>query len=83
MSGGKYNHAHMHVEQFVIDLDPEGQEHAASPRLRRAFANHLVDVAMAMKACEWNDSYDGDDCETALIRRVLGMKNGKRTVAKK
>lgn len=38
---------------------------------RRAFRAHLLLVAKALRAIEWNDSGDGDDSESAAIRACL------------
>ena len=39
--------------------------------LRQQFREHLIHVARALKAIEWNDSGDGDDEEDAVILAAL------------
>lgn len=74
MSGGRYDYAYYKVDEFARNLDDMGSCDAASTALRRAFRQHLYLVAQAMRACEWNDSGDGDLDEEALIKKVLQIK---------
>ncbi len=76
MSGGSYNYAYHHVEEAALEITEDGCCSAASPELRRAFKAHLLKVAKALRAVEWNDSGDGDDEETLLILDVLGQAGG-------
>ena len=62
MSGGSMNYLYCQI------LDAPFVENTS---LRRAFRDHLIKVAAACRAIEWNDSGDGDDEEEALIRFVL------------
>lgn len=62
MSGGSMNYLYCQI------LDANFAEN--SP-LRRAFRAHLIKVAAACRAIEWNDSGDGDSEEEALIRFVV------------
>ena len=71
MSGGAYGYAYQRVIDFASGLAEDGQCDAVPPALRRAFAEHCLAVAMAMKACEYNDSGDGDSRERELIEEVL------------
>ena len=72
MSGGSYNYLCYKIEEEANRLQLEGGCRAASSSLRRAFKAHLYKVAKAMHAIEWNDSNDGHDGETDLIRACLG-----------
>jgi hypothetical protein len=67
MSGGAYNYAYYKIEELAGDIS----RNAKTPE-RKAFVSLLVKVAKAAKAIEWNDSGDGDPCETDLIRSALG-----------
>lgn len=65
MSGGALNYFHESVQQM-----------ADNPALsttveRKAFSQHLRKVAAALRAIEWNESGDGDDNESYLIRACL------------
>ena len=71
MSGGSYDYAYGRIEDLADDILLEGRCSAASPSLREAFKVHLRDVAAACRAIEWNDSNDGADDETELIRKCL------------
>jgi hypothetical protein len=63
MSGGSYEYAYRVVEQFAealelgVKFDGDAADGAAS-ELRPQFAAHLRKVAAAMKAIEWEDSFD-------------------------
>lgn len=77
MSGGSYEYAYDIVERFADALETgrtfEGREtEDAQCRHRHAFALHLRKVAEAMKAIEWEDSYDSSPptAENA-IKKVL------------
>lgn len=61
MSGGAYNYAYSKLDNFIYEVN----RREPSPE-RRAFLKHLIKVADAMKAIEWNDSGDGADEDTAL-----------------
>lgn len=39
---------------------------------RKALRTHMHKLALALKAVEWNDSGDGADDESELIREALG-----------
>ena len=73
MSGGSYNYAFHHIDELARSIRDEGGcgDYAASPVLRRAFKAHLVKVAAACQAIEWNDSGDGNRQETELIQACL------------
>ena len=64
MSGGSMDYAFTKVEDAAGLMRP-------TTLLRRAFRVHLLNVARALKAIEWNDSGDGDDEEDQLIRACL------------
>lgn len=77
MSGGSYEYAYDIVERFADALEAgrtfEGRESEdAQCQNRLAFAMHLRKVAEAMKAIEWEDSYDSSQptAENA-IKKVL------------
>jgi hypothetical protein len=63
MSGGSMNYLYSKIEyDAVFKTDtPE----------RKAFRKHLVKVAAALRAIEWNDSGDGSSDEEELIRACL------------
>jgi hypothetical protein len=63
MSGGSMNYLYAKIEyDAVFKTDtPE----------RKAFRTHLVKVAAALRAIEWNDSGDGASDEEELIRACL------------
>ena len=85
MSGGSYDYAYRHLEDFAeaLRLRTPGQCYAASPALRMAFAEHCEMVAIAMKAVEWNDSGDGDSDETRLIEAVVAPANIDATAVRR
>jgi hypothetical protein len=62
MSGGTMDYLYMKVQNAEFEL---------TTPLRAEFHAHLMLVAKALRAIEWNDSGDGDDDETVLITRVL------------
>lgn len=75
MSGGHYDYAYRHVEDFADALTVEDRGSmfdCVSTPLRKAFKKHLANVALAMKAIEWNDSGDGDRNEQKYICECLG-----------
>ncbi len=63
MSGGSMEYLYRQVEDANFQL--------SSPD-RIAMKKYLIKVARALKAIEWNDSGDGDDEETKLIRKCIG-----------
>ena len=76
MSGGSYDYAYRHVEEFARD------RRATDTPLRRAFRAHLVLVAKAMHDIEWVDSHNyvpGDEDEA--IRAVLGANTDTAQMA--
>jgi hypothetical protein len=84
MSGGSYDYAYIRIEELAhqIKTDPFCEEYSKStPELRKAFKKHLLKVAKALKAIEWNDSGDGDDKEVELIRACLN-KNAETNQCK-
>lgn len=84
MSGGSYNYLYCRIEDLAEDILQKGKR---TP-LRKAFCSHLIKVAAAAKAIEWNDSGDGDDREEGLIRAVISptaeleeaTKNAKQAI---
>jgi hypothetical protein len=66
MSGGHYNYAYGRIEDLAADIARD-----ANTPLRRAFVSHLMKVAQAAKAIEWNESGDGDSREDELIRACI------------
>ena len=62
MSGGSMGYLSEQVESAKFKEDTT---------LRRAFRKHLLKVAEAMHAIEWNDSQDGFTGEDELIRACL------------
>lgn len=63
MSGGSYEYAYCIVERFAEALERgetfEGRPaDGAGSHARIGFATHLRKVAAAMKAIEWEDSFD-------------------------
>ena len=65
MSGGHYGYAYSNINSLANDIEPKTV-------LRQLFKNHLLLVAEAARAIEWNDSGDGSPDETKLIRQALG-----------
>lgn len=74
MSGGEYDWIYLKIQEFAESIHEKGDGSAANPELRRRFKAHLLKVAKAAKAIEWNDSGDGDDEETRLIEACLGQR---------
>ena len=63
MSGGSYDYAYQTVERFAEALEQgvmfDGRPaDGAGSHARIGFAAHLRKVAAAMKAIEWEDSFD-------------------------
>lgn len=70
MSGGSHDYLYLRIEEF-IDIE---EKLNLSP-LRRRFAEHLKDIALAMKDIEWVESGDmspGD--EDKAIKKCLEEK---------
>jgi len=67
MSGGSMDYFYSHVEdaadKFKLDTGP-----------RLAIRSHMLKLAKALRAIEWNDSGDGDDQEEELIIACLAPK---------
>ena len=63
MSGGSMDYLHYKVREASFERTTE---------LRLRLGEHLILVAEALRAVEWNDSGDGDDSEDMRIRKVLG-----------
>ena len=63
MSGGSMEYLYFKVESA---------EFRTTTPARRAFRAHLLNVAKALRAIEWNDSGDGDDSEDEAIAKCLG-----------
>ena len=72
MSGGSLDYAYSKVEDAASNIPGDTIE-------RIAFKAHLLRVAKALKAVEWNLSGDGDDEEITLIRECLAPKDVLRT----
>lgn len=62
MSGGSMDYLYSKVECASF---------RENTTLRKVFRKHLMKVAAALKAIEWNDSDDGDPDEDRLIRACL------------
>lgn len=68
MSGGSYDYAYTHVEDFAERLS----RYPMTPE-RKAFSAHLTGIAAAMKAIEWVDSGDcSPPHDIDAIKRALG-----------
>jgi hypothetical protein len=76
VSGGHYDYKYSKVIEFMEQLESDMDSKVVDEsELRRKFGKHLYNVAMAMRAIEWNDSGDGDDREEALIKLCIqGVK---------
>ena len=71
MSGGSWDYCYQKIDEMADRMQNEKEPY------RRAFGQHLRDVAKAMHDVEWVDSCDsspGDD--RAAIEKVMG-KNAK------
>jgi hypothetical protein len=67
MSGGSLGYAYGKVEDAAYNLGRQARSH-----LDRAFADHLMKVAKALRAVEWTLSGDSDDDSAdAAIRSVI------------
>lgn len=64
MSGGSMDYLYSQVEEAHWSF------RRRTP-MRDAFSIHLVKVAKALKAIEWNDSGDGNPDEDQLIRDCI------------
>ena len=74
MSGGAYDYAYSKVQSMAENL-----RFSTEPiPCRRWFAKHLVLVAQAMYACEWEDSGDSGSEETKKAIAAV-MKHGKES----
>ncbi len=72
MSGGSYNYAYLGIDQLATAIRTSGPDYpGVDYELRAAFKRHLLNVAAACRAIEWNDSGDGDSNEADLIRQAL------------
>lgn len=77
MSGGSYDYAYRHLDQFADDLTNEHSETHV-----RELAEYLRTVATLMRDIEWADSGD-DSWSDALderIRRMVGVDTFEITV---
>ena len=63
MSGGSYNYAYSKIDDFRYDLSK-----SANTPERKAFVKLLEKVSEAARAIEWNDSGDGADESTAIMK---------------
>lgn len=63
MSGGSMGYLYSRIEEAYF--------HQTTPE-RKALKAHLYKLARALRAVEWNDSGDGADDESQLIREALG-----------
>jgi len=64
MSGGSMNY-------FYADLEDAADKFKLSTLCRLAIHSHMLKLAKALRAIEWNDSGDGDDQEEELIHECL------------
>jgi hypothetical protein len=73
MSGGSYDYFYSRLEQVAFRINGKSScpDYVRIP-LRHAFKSHLLKVAEALRAIEWNDSGDGDSEECAKIEACLG-----------
>jgi hypothetical protein len=72
VSGGSYNYFYSEVGRVAYSIRESSIPEYTRPALRRAFKSHLLKVAEALRAIEWNDSGDGDSEECAKIEACLG-----------
>lgn len=72
MSGGSYNYAYERIESLAREIRENSSCFGSPPHLRRAFKFHLLKVAEAARAIEWNDSADGDNQEDQKILACIG-----------
>lgn len=75
MSGGRYQYAYEKIERFADAIEMVG-ETAEDNKLRIALKAHLLLVAAAMKAVEWEDSGDTGpgDTNTAICNVLLAPR---------
>ena len=71
MSGGRYEYVYQRIDALAGEIRLVGGCHAAPPHVREALKSHLLELALALKAVEWNDSGDGDEGEEKLLRELL------------
>jgi hypothetical protein len=72
MSGGSMLHLYLKVlDAARIDSDEGEGGFPKNTDLRKRFAAHLVDVAVALRAIEWNDSGDNLSNENELILKCF------------
>lgn len=64
MSGGSMDFLYIRVR--------DAEFHTHSPE-RKAFREHLMLVASALRSIEWNDSGDGDDQEVLNIMACISL----------
>lgn len=67
MSGGSMDYFFARVTDAAETFKLDSME-------RIALRDHLLLLARALRAVEWNDSGDGDDKESALIRECLAPR---------
>ena len=67
MSGGS-------MEYFYTYLEDAADNFRLNTIRRIAIHSHMLKLAKALKAIEWNDSGDGDDQEEELINECLAPK---------
>jgi hypothetical protein len=63
----------MRIGDFVAEH--LSYEQVGTSDLRRRFREHILLVAPAMKAIEWNNEGDGDEHENDLIREIIEAKS--------
>lgn len=67
MSGGS-------MDYFYSRLEDAAEKFILSSMHRIAVRSHMLKLAKALRAIEWNDSGDGDDQEDKLIDECLAPK---------
>lgn len=67
MSGGSMDYFYSHVEDAA-------EKFRLNTMYRVAMRSHMLKLAKALRAIEWNDSGDGDDQEEELINECLAPK---------
>ncbi len=67
MSGGSMDYFYSHLEDAA-------DKFILSTIARIAVRSHMLKLAKALRAIEWNDSGDGDDQEEELINDCLAPK---------
>lgn len=63
MSGGSVGYLYSRIEEAYFHQNTQE---------RRALKAHMYKLARALRAVEWNDSGDGADDESELIREAIG-----------